>query len=713
MRAVQSSGKSVVRASLLAALLAVLALLPAVQGCRKGAQTAGDPYDLPAQVTVEGNEVVVAYRGERVFAGRVEASAGPFTVTSNVFRNGSSITNVLAVTAASGGGRAVLSGSIAASGQSFPCQADRPDKGPVVVRHVSGLSRSRLNRAVYDRAADWLLSVDAGPAVAVGFEEEEGGQRSYGMEAEGREIVLRFRPAYYRVHRGLEFFEPWTYDTWTSSVAGWISWFAFYDKINEADVVETADTLAETLKPFGYDLLQIDDGYQRGEGRPDLWLEANEKFPRGLEFLPGYIKDKGLTPGIWTNAAFKQADFVESHRDWFVTDEKGRPAWGNWVGYSLDASNGRALDEVVRPVYRGLKGMGWEYFKVDALRHLRYEGYNAHAGHFARRKAGLTASFRRYVEAIREEVGREPFILGCWGIRPELVGLIDGCRIGTDGFSYAGLAQFNSWNNVVWRNDPDHIELDDERYRSLLVTSLTGSILLLTDKPAVYRTEAVEAARRAAPVLGTVPGQVFDVDPSRSNRLDRVGEEVSGSGPRPFDAGMSPACDLWLLELVRPFDSWMVLGRTGESQPEIRFADLGLDPDKEYAVFEFWSKRASGSFSGGFAPGRPDPVFRSQCFIIRERRPHPQLLATSRHLTGGGPDLLDMTWAGGRLSGRSLLVGGDPYDLYVNVPDGYRLSGVEVDGADEAGVQGDGTVRRIRLSSATGGEAAWTLAFTR
>lgn len=47
----------------------------------------------------------------------------------------------------------------------------------------------------------------------------------------------------------------------------------------------------------------------------------------------------------------------------------------------------RALDEVVRPVYRGLKGMGWKYFKVDALRHLRHEGYNAHAGHFARRKA--------------------------------------------------------------------------------------------------------------------------------------------------------------------------------------------------------------------------------------------------------------------------------------------------------------------------------------
>ena len=48
-----------------------------------------------------------------------------------------------------------------------------------------------------------------------------------------------------------------------------------------------------------------------------------------------------------------------------------------------------------------------------------------------------------------------------------------------------------------------------------------------------------------------------------------------------------------------------------------------------------------------------------------------------------------------------------------NVPDGYRLSGVEVVGAEQAGVHGDGTLRRVRLSSTTGGEAAWTLAFTR
>ena len=41
--------------------------------------------------------------------------------------------------------------------------------------------------------------------------------------------------------------------------------------------------------------------------------------------------------------------------------------------------------DLVLPVYRQLKTQGWTYFKVDALRHLRYEGYNSHAGFYLTR----------------------------------------------------------------------------------------------------------------------------------------------------------------------------------------------------------------------------------------------------------------------------------------------------------------------------------------
>jgi hypothetical protein len=698
----RASGIVSVAALLLAAVLASC-------GGKKPASAA--PPNEAARISIKGDKLRVHYDGREIFAGDISGVESGVEAKINVFRSGEAVSQVILLTPRGRGGKVRLEGTLFAGPESFPCEADRRDRGPIMVRHVSGASRSLLNRAVYDRDRDWAFSIDAGPKASVRPLGGEPGVRQYGFEAEGGEIVVRFRPRFYQVHRGLEFFEPWTYKIWPHPVVGWISWFAFLDKVTETDIVDTADTLSTVLLPFGYEYLQIDDGYQRGEGLPELWLEANAKFPRGLGFLPRYIKSKGLKPGIWTNVAFKQADFAASRPDWFVTDETGRPARGNWIEFSLDASKAEAVDAVVRPVFRGLREMGWEYFKVDALRHLRYEGYNAHAGHFERTKSDLVAAYRSYVEAIRQEIGRDYFLLGCWGIRPELIGLLDGCRIGTDGFSYAGLAQFNSWNNVVWRNDPDHIELNEDRYKSTLVTSLTGSILLLTDKPEVYRTEAVEPARRAAPVLLTRPGQIFDVDPSRSDALGRVGAEVSGSGPRVFDAGLQPTCDLFLLEIARPFEDWMVLGRTGESVREIRFADLGLDPGKEYYVFEYWTRRLLGSFSGSFAPGPLDPVFRSQALAIRERQPRPQVIATSRHVTCGGVDLADVRWADGKLSGKSVVVAGDPYELFLTEPEGYRMAKFDCPGATVFETKNEGLMVRIKLLSGRSGTVEWTAGF--
>jgi len=694
--------------------LSVLTLAVAIAwsiSCAKSGPSTDAPENDAAKVEIGAKTISLRYDGRDILEAGITAGPAGFEAQVNVSRTGSALSQVILLTAREKGGKVRIEGTLAAGPESFPCEADRRDRGLIMVRHVSGLSRSLLNRAVYDRGRDWVVSIDAGPRAAVKPVSSTPDERAYAFSAEGAEIVVRFRPRFYQAHRGLGFFEPWTYKIWPGPVAGWISWFAFFDKVTEQDIVRTADTLAETLLPFGYDHLQIDDGYQSGEGRPDLWLTANAKFPRGLGFLPEYIKGKGLKPGIWTNAAFKQADYAAAHKDWFVTDAKGEPARGNWVEFSLDASNGEAVDAVVRPVYRGLRAMGWDYYKVDALRHLRYEGYNAHAGHFRRAKKDLVAAYRGYVEAIREEVGRDRFILGCWGIRPELIGLIDGCRIGTDGFSYAGMAQFNSWNNVVWRNDPDHIELDEDRFKSTLVTTLTGSIILLTDKPELYRTDAVEPARRAAPVPWTVPGQIFDVDPSRSAELGRADTEVSGSGPRVFDASLRPTCDLFLLEIDRPSESWSVLGRTGESAAEIAFADLGLDPAKEYYVFEFWTKRLLGSFRGTFAPGPLDPRFRSQALAIRERLPRPQVLATNRHVTCGAVDLDDVRWSGLTLAGTSRVVAGDAYEIFLTEPEGFRLSRFEAPGVPGAVVTRGGVLVKVRWLPAVSGPVAWLAEF--
>jgi len=669
----------------------------------------------PARVDIADGVIKITYGGRIIFEGNVGPEAGSIQHRVQVYSASDKVEQTALFFSPDMRTSLKLSGSILGSEEAFCCEVDRRDRrgaGPLLVRHVSGLSRSLLNRAVYDRCGDWVLSVDENPKVTVLPSGSATQGAAFALSAEGNEIVLRFRPRFFQKHRGLAWFEPWTYKPWPGSVAGWISWFAFFDKVTERDALETAEVFSQVLRPFGYEYFQIDDGYQRGNGSPELWLHPNEKFPGGLKFLADSIKRQGLKPGIWTAASVPDPSFAGAHPQWFVRDGRGQPVRGNWIGYALDASSPEALAQVVRPLYRGLRAQGWDYFKLDGLRHLRYEGYNANRDYFDMKKADRADVYRGYVQAVREEIGRDRFLLGCWGIRPELAGLIDACRIGDDGFAYAGLAQYNSFNNIVWRNDPDHIELNEDRYRSTLVTSLTGSLFMLTDQPAVYRTAAVEPAKRTVPVLFTRPGQIYDVDPSRSQNLWRADVEVSGSGPRVFDGGYTPACFLYLLEIDRPFEHWCVLGRTGGEFPEIRLADLGLDPNREYAIFEFWSKKLLGYFRGSFPPGPLDPKFRSQALCLRERKLHPQIIATSRHVTCGGVDLLDAHWDGTALSGKSRGVKGDRYVLYITEPAGFSFDSFEVSGARFERTDRDGRLLGLALMPDSDSEIAWSAKFS-
>jgi alpha-galactosidase len=677
------------------------------------AQVAAPPNE-PAAVTINGASVQIRYNGTLIFDGRVTDPGVLARVTPSSGKNGEAVDQTVAFYAKSGAGPVVLAGTVAGSAEAIPVESDRPNRARPIVRHGVGLSRSLLNQSVYDRRWDWVLSVDDQPRTLTRVQPltDTPAGRTFSFESRGNEVVLRFRPRYFQRHRGLTFFEPWTYQIWPKPIVGWCSWFAFFDTVTEQDVKRTADVMAEVLVPFGYEYLQIDDGYQRGTGLPELWLKPNDKFPGGLEALASYIRSKGLKPGIWTNATFSQTDYATQHTDQFVLDAAGHVARGNWIDHPVDASAPGVLDLLVRPIYKGLRGMGWEYFKLDSIRHLRYEGYNSYRDYFTKKGTDPTTVFRSYVQAVRNEVGRDRFLLACWGVRPELVGIADACRIGTDGYSYAGLAQYNSFNNLVWRNDPDHIELSDtEAWRSTMVTTLTGSLFMLTDKPERYRTAYVEPAKRTSPVLVTVPGQLYDVDPSRSAELGRVDREVSGRDPKPFDAGLTPAVDLFELEINRPFESWVVLGRTGGLEDTISFQDLGLDPQTPQLVFEFWQKRSFGTHTVGFAPGPLPSATNAQAFIIRERLDHPQVLATSRHVTGGGPDLLDVAWDGSSLSGRSEVVGGDPYEVYVTEPRGWALTSFTCGAAPALAIAHKGGYALAGCAAPASGTVAWSARF--
>jgi alpha-galactosidase len=663
-----------------------------------------------ASIKIKNDSVFFSFQEKKILAASFGKGNHSYSINQKKEIINDCIYQTVVLTSANGA--IELSGEIFGDNESIACESEAKD-GLKYVRHVVGLSNNMRNQSVYERKQDWLISFDNYyNKVLISPSAISDSDYRYNFSAKGAEIIIRFKPQFYKKHRGLEYFEPSTYSVWKKPVVGWCSWFAFLDNIDEEKIKHTADVISKKLKPFGLEYLQIDDGYQQNPiGLPNTWLTANKKFPSGLQNLASYISNLGLKPAIWTNVSFADSVAAFQNKNLFVQNNNHQPARGNWIGYVMDGSNQSTLEKLVAPVYNSLQKQGWKYFKLDALRHLKYEGYNSYAEYFSNKNISRNEAYQNFVKAVRKEIGKENFLLACWGIRPELVGIADGCRIGNDGYSYAGLAQFNSYNNIIWRNDPDHIELSEkEAYRSCTATSLTGSLFMLTDKPEKYETSLTEAARRCIPVLFTQPGQVYDVDPSRSSHIAMADVEMSGSGPRIFDASSTTTTGLFLLEINRPFENWLVLGRLDERDQKISFKDLGLDDRKKYICFEFWSKKSLGAFQGQFYPGSIDSNYHCQVFCIREKQDHPQLLATNRHVSCGALEIKTMQWKNNMLEGTSGLTNGDDYTIYINEPDEFHLKKINLSDGEIITNKKEGSIRSITIRSSSS-ELSWKIEY--
>ena len=647
------------------------------------------------------------------------------------------------------GVKLVLTGTATGSAEAFAAETDGSEaqKRFPLIRTSVGLSRSLRNNAVYDRRWDWML---AGPTDGSTHVLPTGGQASrlsgptgvppvvaspvsqtvFTWESRGSALELVFRPRFYQKHKELVYFEPWTYQVWQGSVSGYCTWWAYKDGISQKVVDSLVDVFAaKKLPDFGYKYLQLDAGYAPGGGGPKSFLEWNkDKFPGGAATAATKIKSAGMKPGIWVHRVYRSyvdkflPDIGKQHPEWFVTKEDGSIYQGGYGVWCLNTKNKDALDTLVRPLFHELKQQAWDYVKIDGAGDMmNSDKEQPAAAHFKRVGSTPEESLRLWDRVAREELGKDIFILTCWGVGPgrSSIGLADGCRLGSDGFQWNTLLGNSSSNGVVWRNDPDHCDImaagakDKTTMKTFAVpaapadtidqpcvVAMAGSMLLVSDKAEDYQNDAnLEGMKRSAPVLFTVPGQLYD-----------------GGGNGTW----------WLQEIDRPFDHWSVLARFNWRQgklqgkradipeQEVKFADLGLEADREYLVFEFWTQAFLGKSKGSFKAPALGSNSALQVFAIREARPNPWVLSTTRHISQGGVCLVDEKWdtASNILAGRSAVVAGDPYVLTVHLPDGCKLATAVVTGekVEIANLKEIATVRIVPTATRT---VEWKMKFTK
>lgn len=202
----------------------------------------------------------------------------------------------------------------------------------------------------------------------------------------------------------------------------WCSWYSLYQDISESTLVEVVDGLAD----FAFDVVQVDDGWQRAIGD---W-HPNDRFRSGMAALADHIRSTGRRAGLWLAPFIARADseFAHSRRELILHDQQGDPvvAGVNWGGpyFALDLSREQTLDHVTA-VMDQYRSAGYDFFKLDFI----YAGAipGAHAASMSR-----TEAYRRACERIRQAVGDEAYLLACGAPIIDSIGVFDGIRIGPD-----------------------------------------------------------------------------------------------------------------------------------------------------------------------------------------------------------------------------------------------------------------------------------------
>ena len=637
----------------------------------------------------------------------------------------------------------LLHGTVTASEEAFPAETlSGAQKRFPYVRNSVGLSHSLRNNAVYDRRWDWVLIGPADGRTRIKPKRVEKQRIAFSWASHGTALDLVFRPRFYQKHKELKHFTPWTYKVWKGPLTGYCTWWAYRNGFSQTTLDAVVDVFVEKRLPdFGYHYIQLDDCYQIGNGNsPRGWLTWNNRFPGGPEYTIKKIRSAGMKPGIWVHRVHRAngldvKKIVTQHPDWFVQKPDGTLHMDNGF-YCLNTHNKEALEGMARVTYRALAKQGWDYVKIDGTGDLLW-AYNKAPEFFKKIHSTPGQTLRLWDVAAREELGPDVYLLACWGVHPSLnvIGLVDGCRLGSDGFGTAEFQRFNSWNGVVWRNDPDHCDVLGKYYMDVdammpvfatkapvpmrtvirpALCSMAGGVLMVSDKVEAYKDDSnLEGMKRSAPVLFTVPGQLYD---------------YSHRGRGNYHAGLHGGeAPWWLLEIDRPFDHWSVLARfqwgkrkgqkhewelRGVPEQKVAFADLGLPEDREYVVFEFWTQKFLGKAKGSFIAPAMDDNNGLQVFAIREAKPHPWVLSTTRHLSQGGVSLSDVTWDAKRnvLSGKSAVVTGDPYVLSVHVPAGYRLKSAEV-GEEKVEARVEAPLASVRIVPSATKVVAWRIGF--
>jgi len=451
---------------------------------------------------------------------------------------------------------------------------------------------------------------------------------------------------YYRDTLGVKFYQPLDKSHFHQPPSGWCTWYYYYNRINAAEVRHNAEWIAANLRDFGAQYVQIDDGWQGTgtKGSARNWEALNrERFPQGLADTASHIKALGLTPGLWIAPhGQNNDDVVKANPGVFLLKPDGSTASDTWEGRFLVDPSNPASHNYLTSLFQRLSGWGYDYFKIDG-QPIVVDEY-AQTRKFMKTPSDDAAGlYRQTVQTIRNAIGPDRYLLGCWGTPLEGAGIMNGSRIGGDivlgwgGFQVAlrPTLQYYYLHNIVWYSDPDvllvrsPLTLDQARAWATL-EGLTGQALMSSDRLMDLGDDRVELLRRIYPATDIRPLDLFPTE-----RYKRI-------------------WDLKVNHLGRHYDVVGVFNFREEKSDQVflDWKELGLPADQPVHVFDFWNQEYLGAWANGMAVSTSPTSCRVLTLLPDSGQI--QLISTSRHITQGPVDLVALSARGRRGDGAKI-----------------------------------------------------------
>jgi len=511
-----------------------------------------------------------------------------------------------------------------------------------------------------------------------------------------------------------------TLDNFKTAPTGWSTWYCYYMAPDEEDLVLETDALAEKLGPYGLEYVQLDACFTRGEEAN--WLEWTKSiFPNGGKWWFHYITERGLKPGLWVNLYgdnYAKPSMAEKYPDnFYLKDQNGDLSRcccsADSTVVRLDFTNPAVIEKHLKPLFKTfvndwgleyLKSAGWGTW-MDYYEENRSNAYNP--------EMDSREAYRSAQAAVRDVLGKDNYIVGC-AMHEIGIGFdyYDGSRTGGDDFAswygeehWSGGMQtfFNSLfgasylNGICWWSDPDAVMVRDpltmdEGETIVTTASLSGQAYIISDFIADFTKERLQKhlsneygadfAAKYPDLVQALPDerlslyrQTMPAMPIRAMDLYSFrGEPRCCPEPKEYPR----ALDLKVNSAAGIYDVVALYNWEDEEKEKCLnlSADLGLDTESDYLVFDFWGRKLLGKVKSKLSA--TIPAHGTKALIIKKCSEQPQLLATSRHLTSAF-SIKKLNWDSSHLTlkGSSITVPGDVYTMYIHIPEGMNVVDVK------------------------------------